>query len=960
MQQNPRVHIRGITDRGRYDVGRMHTAARQLPADPVSSLVGRDEAVARVVAAVQPPYGDALAILIEGPAGIGKTSLLRTGVGRAEAAGATVLYARPVETEATFAYAALADLLGPRLASIDIRLAETHRAVLRRALGTDEGSEPADAAVEEAPDAQRVAMAVLAAVRALAARGPLLIAVDDAPWADQASREALAFTVRRLTGLPVRLLIAQRADIPGGSPPFGLAEAARPIQIERLWLDPLSMGALHQLLRTATGSSFARPTLLRVQELSGGNPFYALELARALVAAGTSIHPGQDLPMPSSLRALVGARLDRLPAPTRRLLLTAALSARPTIGLLEAIGGRETKTDLQPAIDAGLICIEGPTVTFDHPLYASTLVAQVSAGEVRDVHSVLGHAAAEDPEARARHLALAAEGADAAVARSLARAAARARGRGAPGIAGELADMAVERTPPVSRERSERTLAAAEAWFAAGDLVAARDRVEALLPTASGSLRARSLLLMGLVKWFTDTSQQAVAVLLPALADARDDPALLGLIHYYLAIFRDYDIAAARRHAASASELLEDTADRGHLAAALLENFHWTVALGRRPPMALLAEGLEVETQGPLTDRLTSPGIWWAAIGRLDLARERFQHMLDFELIDGQYSNIANLETRLAEVELWADDWPAAWRHAVAAVEAGFETGSGASEMALRSMALVDACEGHLDLAGVAAADGTERAERHGGGGLAAAWLQVTALVAASRGDAAGVEEATAQAWRHLRQVGYVEPMRLDPSPERIEALAVLGRLDEATAELEALAARHRRVAKPWAAAAIARGGARIALASDDPQKALAATSMVASGAPPGWSRFDVARALLARGEALRHARARRDADEALRRARGIFADLGATVWAQRATDEQARLGLTRSAALTLTPTEARVARLAGDGLSTRDVAADMGISPRTVETHLASLYGKLGVTSRAELGRVMALRETN
>jgi DNA-binding CsgD family transcriptional regulator len=334
--------------------------------------------------------------------------------------------------------------------------------------------------------------------------------------------------------------------------------------------------------------------------------------------------------------------------------------------------------------------------------------------------------------------------------------------------------------------------------------------------------------------------------------------------------------------------------------------------------------------------------------------------MLDFELIDGDYSNVANLRTRLAEVELWSDDWPAARRHAVGAVEASLETGAGASEMALRAVALVDAFEGSLERAQAAANDGTERTERAGGGALTAAWLQVTSIVAASRGDAAAVEEATGRAWRHLRQVGYVEPMRLDPSPERIEALAALGRLYEATAELEALAVRHQRVAKPWADAAIARGRARIALVRDDTQAALAATSMVASRTPLGWSRFDVARVLLVRGEVLRHARSRRDADDALRRAHGIFADLGATVWAKRALAEQARLGLTRSSTLALTPTEARVARLAGDGLSTRDVALEMGISPRTVEAHLASLYGKLGVTSRAELGRVMAYRARN
>jgi DNA-binding CsgD family transcriptional regulator len=167
-------------------------------------------------------------------------------------------------------------------------------------------------------------------------------------------------------------------------------------------------------------------------------------------------------------------------------------------------------------------------------------------------------------------------------------------------------------------------------------------------------------------------------------------------------------------------------------------------------------------------------------------------------------------------------------------------------------------------------------------------------------------------------------------------------------------------VQKPWAEAAIARGRARIALASGDTTAALTATAVTGLGNPSGWSRFDVARVLLVRGEALRHARSRRDADEALGRALAMFHDLGAVAWEKRASAEQARLGLTRSSALNLTPTEARVARLAGHGLSTREVARELGISPRTVETHLASLYGKLGVNSRAELGRAMALRETN
>ncbi len=928
-----------------------------MPVDPVDQppLVGREGHLIRLRTALLPPYAEPLAVLLEGPAGIGKTSLLRAGVAVAEAAGATVMYARPVEAEAIFAYATLNDLLGPRLESVKARIPAAHRDALLRAFGLGDPAGVDDEGAAPAPDPQRVAMAVLAACRALAGQGPLLIAVDDASWTDQASREALAFTFRRLADLPIRVLIAERADEPGGAFPFGLTEAARPIRVERLWLEPLSMGALHELLRAATGASFSRSTLSRIRELSGGNPFYALELARAVAVDGTQLRPGRDLPVPSSLRELVGARLVRLPAPTRRLLLTAALSAKPTLGLLEASAGNDPEPALRPALAAGLVRIDGRSVTFDHPLYASTLVAEASVAERRRAHAWLADAAAEDPEARARHLALASDGPDARIARTLAQAAARARRRGAPGVAGALGDMAVERTPPRSSDLPQRSLDAAEAWFVAGDLAAARSRAAALMPAVQGVMRARALLLIGLGTWYVVGGRQAVAALLPALPDSSGDPALHGLLEYYLAIFCDYDIAAARRHALAAVQLLEGTSDRGHFAAALLQAFHWSVALGRRPPMALLARGLEVEPEGPLTDRLTSPGIWWAAIGRLDLARDRFQQLLDFDLLHGEYANAANLLIRLAEVELWADNWPTARRLAMAAADADIETGGAASEMALRALALVDAHEGRLEAAKRAAVAGIERTERAGLDGLAAAWLMVLALAAASEGDAGRVVDVTDRAWRHLAAVGYREPLRLDPAPERVEALAQLGRLDDAAAELAGLETRHRRVAKPWAAAAIARGRARIALARDDAESAVAATAMVTSTEPAGWSRFDVARARLVCGEALRRTRSRRDAANVLHRSEVAFRDLGAGVWADRAAAEQARLGLARSTALALTPTEARVARLAGDGLSTRDVAAELGISPRTVETHLASIYGKLGVSSRAELGRAMA-----
>ena len=931
-------------DRGRGDATRAY----------FPHLIARQDALARLVDSIRPPYRAAQATLIEGPAGIGKTSVLWAGLAQAEDLAVAILRASPLEAEVSYAYATLGDLLEPHLAALAGGLSHVHLTTLRLALG---GSAAGDGSVDpgEPPNAQQVSIALLAALRVLVARRPTVIAIDDAAWVDQASSDALSYAIRRLADTPVRVVVTLRGDAPGQHAPLGLADPARPIAIERLWLEPLSMGALQSVLQAATGATFSRPTLIRIREISAGNPFYAIELARALAARGAVLRPGEDLPVPVSLRELVADRLNGQPAPARRLLLTAALSSGPTVALLEARAGRDPRPILRPAIDAGLFRMDGRRAAFTHPLFASTMVAEANDNELQSTHAWLGDAADEDVEARARHTALARPGIDAAVAEQLAQASARSLQRGAPTIAGELADLAVERTPAGDPERAERALAAADAWYVAGDFDAVRDRVAKLLPAVAGTQRARALLLAGLAAWYVSTSQDAVATLLLALADARGDRLLEGLIHYYLSIFHDYDLNAARRHALAAAELLADTADRGHEAAALLQAFFLTVVLGRRPPLSLFERGLKIETQGAMVDRLTSPGIWWAAIGRLDLARERFRHMLEFDLIHGVYSNVANLATRQAEVELWADDWPAARQFAVAAIDARLEIGGEPSEMSLRPMALLDALEGRLDQAEATAVAGIEGGERSGAPILVAAWLQVLTLVAVSRGDAQAVEEATGRAWRHLHQIGFREPLRLDPAPERVEALAALGRIDEADRELAELRKRHRRVPKPWAAAGIARGEARLALARDDVDGALLATDPVATGDPPGWSRFDVGRTLLARGEAMRRARSRRAAAEVLTRAESIFESLGAPVWAQRARDESARLGLTRSNSLALTPTEARVAQLAGEGLSTRAVAAELGISPRTVETHLAAAYGKLGVNSRAQLGRAMA-----
>jgi len=235
---------------------------------------------------------------------------------------------------------------------------------------------------------------------------------------------------------------------------------------------------------------------------------------------------------------------------------------------------------------------------------------------------------------------------------------------------------------------------------------------------------------------------------------------------------------------------------------------------------------------------------------------------------------------------------------------------------------------------------------------VSAAYELVLAFVAASEGRWPDVDAATARSASIFQEIGTAQPLRLDATPDRIDALAALGRLDEAEALLDRFVARSAGRGWPWAEAAIARNAARLLAAQGRHNEAVAATAPALDERSASWSRFDRGRVLLVRGELLRQARSRRDAGEAIDGAIAIFETLGAPIWSERARAESARLGRNRSAGEDLTPTERRVAELAASGLRNREVADELGISPKTVEAHLAHVYEKLGIRSRAELGR--------
>lgn len=236
------------------------------------------------------------ALTLIGEAGIGKSTLWLRGVEIARDRGSCVLASWPAEAERELAFAGLGDLLEPVLDDVLPRLVRPRRRALQVALLLEEAQDPV------APRA--VAVAVRSALELLAEAQPLLVAIDDVQWLDPPSTVALAFALRR-TGAPMRLLLARRT---GTITPTSLESALPAPSVERLHRGPLTVGALQAVLRERNVRVFPRPTLLRIHETSGGNPFYALELARALPH---ELGPGGPLPVPETLEELAPSPLSR-------------------------------------------------------------------------------------------------------------------------------------------------------------------------------------------------------------------------------------------------------------------------------------------------------------------------------------------------------------------------------------------------------------------------------------------------------------------------------------------------------------------------------------------------------------------------------------------------------------------------------------------------------------------------
>ena len=924
-------------------------------------IVGRNaeqEAVERFVAGLAiGPRG----LAIDGEAGMGKSTLWQEAVAAAEAGGTRVLTARPASGEVRLSFSGLGDLFERVIDEFAPRLPPPQRAALEVALYRVPAVEPIEAGI--------VGVATLHALRILALERSLVIAVDDVQWLDAPSQTALEYTVRRLRDERVGILTATRIAAEGtaGDPaPAGLAELLPDELVERRRLGPIAVGALHHLLRTRLDLSLPRPLLVRVHGQSGGNPLYALELARDLAArrsragASTGADGGTETRdvVPASLRDLLRRRLDVLPDATRHQLLVVALAAQPTadlVGRVTAISEAAVEAALEPARQAGVLETQlgdGSTLRIGHPLLAAAVVDTSAAAERREVHRRLGELAS-DPEERARHLAASSSAPSLEVASALATASDLAAARGAIATAVELLDDAVQRWPAEDTLGRQRVLVKrAERVFLAGDTTRAHAELAAIVPTLEdAALRLDAEILLATLIVYDGDARDACRLLETTL-ELTADPAERARIHARLAWMYDHDLAAGARHARNAVDLLDADADPGLYSFALMSAAAAELQLGQPPDHAAIWRGHEIQERVRSWEFSTLPANWSKWMDDFDRSRELTELYVQRARDTGDESSIAHLLSYLVELECWAGRMTRAEELADEAVDAADQTGQPTYlSAALARRALVHATRGRLKEARVGAMRAGVLAVEMASPLLESLGLAVLAFIEISAGDLAATAVATDRALELVDGTGMRDHPMFRFHADQIEAHIGLGELDVAERLLERHEERNRIAPRPSLELTGLRCRALLTASRGDVAGGLAFIDRAIAMRESVGMPLEIGRMWLVAGQLHRRAGQRRAAATAIEAAIAVFNTLGAAVWLERATGELQTLGLSRGPADELTPSELRIATMAAGGMTNREVADRLVISPKTVEASLARAYQKLGIHRRAELG---------
>ncbi len=912
------------------------------------TIVGREAELAAVERFLDGVPDAPAALVIEGEAGIGKTTVWLEAVRSARARGFRLLQARPAESEAKLSYTALADLVGDVVEEVAFALPVVQERAINVALLRAEPDETAEP--------RTTATALVGILAALAAEGPVLVAIDDVQWLDPASEQALAYAARRLPSA-VGLLLSRRTVQPVELP-LGLGRSLADERVERVVPGALSLAALHHVIKERLGSSLPRPVLARIAEASGGNPFFALEIARALPADGSV---GDPLPVPRSVGEVVAVRLGGLSDVAQRVALVASALSRPSAGVIaSALEGDDVRTALVEAEEAGVLVSRRDGIGFSHPLLASGIYGSASSERRRQLHERLADVV-PDPEERARHLALSTTEADEAIAAELEHAARQAARRGAQHAAAELFAAAKRLTPDVAGEElTRRTLGQASALLAAGDVGGARLLAQEAASSANAGSRAQALYVLGEVLWVAGSFQEATERLKEALAAAPRDQELAGVVYSKLVYFNvAHDPARAVELADVAMDVLDPGREPGAFASIAISRFWAGLLLGQgaRPELLELWRELEPKA-GPEAPKSVIPLIHFHSIDDFEAARARHAVEDEWYRVRGEDDWRAERQAHRSFVEFRAGRWEDAERlvEDSCAVIAEVER-PGPWTMAFRFRGFVDAGRGRMERARATLLPLIEEAERSRRAWWEALMLSALGFVEFSAGDHRAVDRTLTRMRGVLEAIGTRDMVPDRSEPFHVESLVALDEPARARAVLERLEERGRVFPRLWITVTLPRTRALVLAAEGDVSAALAALDELdleaASKLP-----FDLGWTLLVRGRLHRRAKQKRAAADALAEALQIFEQLGAPPWIEQTRHELARVGL-RRAPTEMTATELRVAELAAAGLTNKEVAAKAFMSPKTVEANLARVYRKLGIRSRAELGARIENRRT-
>ena len=880
--------------------------------------------------------GTSATLALIGEPGIGKTTLLDYAADHAQ--GMRVLRARGIESEAQIPFASLLELIRPALTLIE-KIPEPQAVALEGALALRPGA---------AQERFAIGAATLSLLAAYAEQAPVAVLVDDAQWLDGSSAQALLFAFRRLVADPIGVFLAVREGEPS------LLDGAD--------LPALHLGGLTSDEAMTLVPGLAPEAARRLHTATAGNPLALLELASDM--------PDLDL-APEGAPVLVSARISRaflrragtLGQPARRALVLAATSDTGDLPTLERAAARLgiSLSELAPAEGAGLVTLQPGTVTFRHQLARSAIYADAAASERRDAHRALADALPDrDIDRRAWHLAAAAAGMDEPAASALEQAALRGRERSSYATAAAAFERAGRLTGAGERRARLLCQAADAAWLAG-----LTDRAVALLGEArAGAADPDTLVeidqLAGHVAARCGPVMSGHAILTAAAGRADPERAVAMLAEAAIACLYAGDPAGMLSAAEQArAHLPASPSDRASFLAAMAvgmarilggdaaagaERVHEAIALAEHSPD--LQDDLQLMpwlALGPLFVREASTGRWLIEHA-LATGRER--------AAVGALPLVLNL---IARDQANTDRW--------AVAEATYQE---AIDLARESGQQTELTFGLAGLAWLQARRGRDRACRANAAealGLCrelgirlleiwvAAALGELELGLGDAGRAAGHFEHQQQL---LRDLAITDP-DLSPAPELVDTYLRLGRAEAAERVTSELTAAAGAKGQPWSLA-----------------RALRCQGMLAedSGIGPLFEQalslherttdaFETARTHLAYGERLRRARSRVLAREQLRAAAETFERLDARPWADRARAELAATGETRKQSDPgtideLTPQELQISLLLTAGKTTREAAAALFLSPKTVEYHLRHVYQKLGIHSRDELAQAL------